>query len=183
MRKKLCTYSVHFMAAAMLGIGLGSLPAQAETSARDVEVAARAVAFLASKPSGAQPTAIVYDPDNAESAADAQALQAILSGGVNAGKVTLSAPKMVAVGDLAGLSGMQVAFIAQGTNAHHAAIAQAAAAEKILTMSADLDCVRANHCVVGVQGQPSVEIYISKQASQASGQAFSSAFLMMAKEI
>lgn len=183
MRKAKCTQYVQILTAALLGWGFSLQPAAAETTARDVEVAARAVAFLASKPTGEQPTAIVYDPANAESQADADALKAILSGGVNAGKVTLGAPKLVAVGDLGGLAGMQVAFVAKGTGSHHAAIAAAAAAQKTLTMSADLECVRSGSCVVGIQGQPNVEIYISKQASQASGQEFSSAFLMMAKEI
>ncbi len=161
----------------------GVVPAAAQTTAKDVEVAARAVAFLASKPSGVQATAIVYAPDNAESKADADAIAKILAGGVTATKVTLGTPKMVAVTDLGSLAGIPVVFIARGLSSRHAAIASAAATQKALTVTSDLDCVRSGNCVVGIQAQPSVQILISKQASQATGQSFSSAFLMMAKEM
>lgn len=171
-----------FAGLALAATGLGA-QAAAQTTSRDVEVAARAVAFLASKPTGEQTTAVIYAPGNAESKADADAIVAILAGGVSANKVSLGAAKLVPVGDLSGLAGVQVAFVTRGLGAQHDGIAKAAASQHLLTVSSDLGCVRAGHCVVGVQGQPSVQILISKQASQATGQSFASAFLMMAKEL
>ena len=162
---------------------LAALPLSGQTTAKDIEVAARAVAFLASKPSGSQTTAVVYAPGSADSKADADAIAAILAGGVTANKVTLEAPKVVTASELSSLSGVTVVFVARGMSAHYAAVSQAAAAKKFLTVTSDLDCARGGHCVVGVQAQPSVQILISKQASQAAGQSFSSAFLMMAKEL
>ena len=100
---------------------LAALPLSGQTTAKDIEVAARAVAFLASKPSGSQTTAVVYAPGSADSKADADAIAAILAGGVTANKVTLEAPKVVTASELSSLSGVTVVFVARGMSAHYAA--------------------------------------------------------------
>jgi len=159
----------------------GTLPSAADTSAKDIQIAARAVAFMTNAPSGDVMTAIVYDPANAASQSEADAIMAAMAKGVKAGKAKLL-PKLVPIDSLGNISGSKVAFITGGMGSHHAAIFAAASTQAILVISTDMDCVNAGNCVVGVASKPKVEIIISSSARTAADISFKSAFLMMVKE-
>ncbi len=159
-----------------------STAAMAEPTKKDVLVSSRALNFINPKPSGTVTAAIVFDPADAASKADADALAGIIGSSLKAGKVTLSA-KLVEVGNIGDIAGSAIAFIAEGTGAHHAAIAAAAANSGVLTASMDLDCVRSGNCALGVSTVPKVEIFVNKGAAGAVGVDFLPAFLMMVKEV
>jgi len=174
----------HF-SAGVVGSLLASLTlsasAIADTTKKDIQISARAVAFMADGPTGDVPTAIVYDPANAASKAEADSIQAIMAGGIKAGKASLK-PKLVGTDALGGLSGTKVAFVTGGIGNQHQAIFSEASAQKILTVSTDMGCVDSGKCIVGIASKPKVEIIISKAARDATGIGFKSAFLMMVKE-
>jgi len=159
----------------------GPLAAAADTSAKDIQIAARAVAFMTNAPTGDVVTAIIYDPANNASKTEADAIMAAMAKGVKAGKAKLF-PKLVSVVSLENLNGSKVAFITSGMGKHHAAIFTAASAQAILIISTDMSCVNTGNCVVGVASKPKVAIIISRSARDAAGIGFKSAFLMMVKE-
>lgn len=157
--------------------------AQAEVSERDVQVAARAIALLSTKPTGEQSTSIVYDKSNAASAAEAEALSAILSASNGTGKIKFGTPKLVDISALSDMGGTSIAFLTSGLSGKYNDIAAAAAASSVLTVSSDLDCARQGLCVLGIQSEPKVEMLISKQAASQTGKEFLSTLLMLAKEV
>src|SRR5262249_25135340 len=119
-----------------------------------------------------------------DSKADADAIKAAIDGGIEApggGKLTAT---QVGIGETAKLSGAKIAFIARGVPVSaFDAINNAAAANGVLTMTTDLDCVRANKCILGIVSKPSIEIYYSKAASDAAKIGFSQAFAMLVKQV
>lgn len=178
--KSMTLTALFFAAFGAIEAGLSS--AAAEVTKKDILVASRALNFIQNKPSGAVIAAIVFDPANPASKASADAIGAIIGGGLKAGKVTLTA-KVVPVGDLGGLSGTKIAFVAEGMGAHFSAISGAASSSGIVVASTDVACVRGGLCALGVETSPKVQIYASKSAATAAGVEFLPAFLMMVKEV
>lgn len=148
--------------------------AEASTSARDLQVVARAVGFINGLPRGIVDVAVVDGPG-------ADAVMAMMGAGVAAGGVTLS-PRRVSLNQLAA-SGARVIIVPEGQGASHAAIAAAAQRLHAVTLSTDMACVRAGHCVVGVAAQPRVEIVVSRSASRDANISFAQAFRVMIREI
>lgn len=151
-----------------------SVDALAQSSARDAQLMARAVGFANGLPRGAIDVAVVDGPG-------AEAVLAVMGQRVTAGGVTLT-PRRVSLSAL-GASGARVVIVPEGQAASHARIAEMARAMGALTISTDLDCVRANHCVVGVASSPRVEIIVSRSAARASGVSFAQAFRVMIREV
>ncbi len=158
------------------------VPAAAATGAKDIEVAKKAISFLSNPPSGTVTAAVIFDPANGASKAEAEAIAKLISEAPKAGQATL-APVLVPVTELDKLSSSKIAFVTGGLGAHHQAIARAAAANKVVTISTDLACAQAGHCVLGIATSPSVQILVSKAAADKTGASFSSAFLMLVREI
>lgn len=161
---------------------MGASAATAATSEKDMQIAMRAVTFWEDTPSGQAVAAIVYDPANESSKSEAEVIKGFLEANPSAGSASL-VPKLVAVGDLSGLSGASVAFVTEGLGGQHEAIFSKAAGAGVLTISSDRACVEAGKCVVSVTSKPRVEIVVNKSAADASSVAFQSAFLMLVKEI
>jgi len=149
-------------------------PAHAATSARDLQVIARAVGFINGLPRGVVDVAIVDGPG-------ADALLAAMGRGVSAGGITLN-PRRVSLARLAD-SGARVIIVPEGQSASHAAIAAAARRLNAVTLSTDMSCVRSGRCVVGVAASPRVEIIVSRASALASRVSFSQAFRVMIREI
>ncbi len=162
---------------------LFSSAAYAEITSRDIQVAARAIAFLSTKPKGVRATAIIYDQANAASKAEADSLSKLLSASAGTGKVKFSAPKLVDISSLADMSGVEIAFLTSGLTGQHSSIAEAASTANVLTVSVELDCARQGLCVLGIQSQPKVEMLISKKAASQAGKQFLPTLLMLAKEV
>lgn len=169
-------------AGALAALMLGATSAHAAATERDILVVSRALGFIKPKPEGNVTTAIVFDPANPASKADADALMGVLGGGLKAGKVQLQG-KLVPVTDAGGIMGAGMAIVANGTAPHFAAIKAAAAGSSVLVTSFDLECVKAASCALGVATEPKVEIFANKAAAGAAGVEFLPAFLMMVKEL
>jgi hypothetical protein len=146
----------------------------------NLPVASRVISFLQPAPTGTIPGAIIYQPGNAASEAEAASIER--AGPLVAGKGSLRL-KRVPVGSLGQLAGVRVAFVTSGLREEESQIAAAAARQSILTITSDLNCVQAAHCVVAISSAPRVQITVSRAASKAANIQFGSAFLMLVKEI
>jgi hypothetical protein len=153
----------------------------AAVTAKDVEVAARVFNFTSPPYSGTVKLGIVYDPANASSAADEQALLGILGSGLTVGSVTL-VPVPVPAAKLASTP-VDVLFLTAGLGSEAAEVGTQAASAKILCITTDAAATQAGYCAVSVQSDPKVVIAVNKAAAAASGVSFTSAFLMMVTEI
>jgi hypothetical protein len=181
MKNKVMAFAAKAVGLAVVMSGTQPSAAWADTTALDVKVGAKAAAFVEPALSGDIDTAIVFDPSNPASKADADAIAAALGGGL-AIKGGALKPKLVPVGDVGGLSGVKVMFVAHGVGAGMTAVADASKANSILTISNDMSCVQSDQCVVGVESKPKVSIVVSKSATAAANLQFGAAFLMMVKE-
>lgn len=152
------------------------------TEALDVSVGLKTLPLLKNRITGPINMAIVFDPLNPESRADADGIKAFADDeGKGLGGERLIGMK-VAVNDLAKLKGAKVVFVAKGVAADGLeTVALVAAANGILSISTDLACVKAGKCVLGIVTRPTVEIYFSRSAASASHLGFSSSFIMLAK--
>ncbi|TNE66182.1 MAG: hypothetical protein EP335_04315 [Alphaproteobacteria bacterium] len=174
--------SLAFYLAGLAGLVTGiQASAYAETTVLDVQVGAKAAAFVQPALEGDILTAIVFDPANPASKADADNIFAALGNGLKIKSGTLK-PKLVPVGELDKLSDVRVVFLAHGVGGGMSAVAGAAASRGILTISNDMNCVNTDQCSVGVESKPKVSIVVSKSATAAAGLQFGAAFLMMVKE-
>ena len=146
----------------------------------NLPVATRVISFLQPAPNGSIPAAIVYEPGNAASEAEAASIER--SGPLVAGKGTLRL-KRVAANALGQLAGVRVAFVTSGLRDQEAQIAAVTQRQSILTITSDLACVQAAHCVVAISNAAHVQITVSRAAAKAANIQFGSAFLMLVKEI
>ncbi len=164
-----------------LVICLLSLPALA-TEQSDIDASLKALPLLINKISGDATMAIVYDPADATSKNDAQAIQSIVQAGVQipgGGKLSTI---LVGINELGKLSRAKIAFLTPGITSHYDDINTATSAASILTFSTDIDCVKAAKCIIGVVTKPSVIIYYSKPAAEAAKIEFSQNFSMLVKQ-
>jgi hypothetical protein len=148
----------------------------------NMAVAARVVSFLQPPPSGAIGAVILFDPGDAESEAEAAAIERIIGNGMAIGKASLHVKRLPA-SQLGALAGVKVAFVTTGLRDRQADIAAAAQKNGVLTVTADLGCVQAGRCAVAVSNSPQVQITVSRAACKAARIQFGSAFLMLVKEI
>ncbi len=154
----------------------------ADVSAKDIQIATRTIAFMEEAPKGKVTVAIIYNPADAGSVAEAESIKTLIGKYPKAGDATLQ-PELLPVDNLAALADGQVAFVTQGLAGGDASVFQATSAKKILTIAIGDTCVREGHCVVGVLSSPKVQILVNKSASSQSLINFKSAFLMMVKEV
>jgi hypothetical protein len=146
----------------------------------DLKVGLKTLPLLVNKLSGSALMAVVYDPAIAASKAEADTVVAFVGAGIEAaGGITVTA-KAVPVGDLAKQGEAKLVFVTSGLSKSWDALQGSASG--MLSMSTDLDCVKANRCVLGIVSQPSVSIYYSKAAADTQKIAFSDAFAMLSKK-
>lgn len=153
------------------------------TDRRDLLVGVKTLPMLDNAPRGALTIAIIFDPANSDSRADAEGIKAIIDAGLETADGAHIAGHLLPINDIQKLSDARLAFVTQGLTRYFDAIAQAATAAGSLTMSADLACVRANKCVLGIVSRPVVEIYYSRAASEATKVDFDPAFTMLVKKV
>ncbi|GAA0296985.1 hypothetical protein GCM10009087_03480 [Sphingomonas oligophenolica] len=168
----------HATALAMCLMAGEATSAQMASSA--VLVAGRVASFLQPALSGTVTAAIVYRPGDGASEREARGIERALGSGLVVGSLTLR-PRRVASTALGELAGARVAFVTVGTD--YREVAAAAASRSILTISGDPACTRAAQCVVTISAANRVQITVSRAATRAAKLKFSSAFLMLIKEI
>ena len=147
----------------------------------NVPVASRVVGFAQTAPSGVVTAAIIYEPGNAASEADAASIEQKVGGGMTAGRATIKV-RRVPVSALGGLAGARIAFVTTGVRDQQD-VAAAASHGSILTITSDLACVQAARCVVAITGGSQPQITVSRAAAKAANVRFGSAFLMLVKEL
>lgn len=173
---------VNWVSLIALAIFFFPLSAQA-TDRTDVLVGLKTLPMLDQAISPPVVVGIVYDPNSATSKADAEAISSVFDGTVKTPDGQRVTGLLIPISELGKLSQVKMTFIAQGVDDHLDAIAQAASAQNVLTMSTDLKCVRTNKCVLGIVSEPAVEIYFSRAASETSKIGFDSAFTMLIKKV
>ncbi len=170
------------LAVGMLLLILAILPNSGNaTTLNELKVGIRVVDFMASPPRGKTPLALIYDPQVRGSSEDAQSLLNWLNGNMGVSKAEL-VPMLVDIRQLDENPNFRVGFIAAGMETHYGRIFDYARRNRTLTISADLACVRAGKCTVGVAGAPRVEVIISQMAALSCGIEFTEAFRMMVTE-
>lgn len=168
------------MAGLALAAAVGAPCAAYADAAKDLQVAGRALTFLENGPAGRATIGVVFDPSKPESVAQKNEIMAALSGGFNAGGLTLGGAP-IPISALGGAGGVHALFVTSGVN--YASVGAAAKAKKLVTVSSDPACVRSGACVMGVTTAPKVEITVNRAAAAAVGASFKAAFRMMIKEI
>lgn len=170
--------------ACILAFNLLSAHAALATDQQDLFVALKTLPLLTNKVTSPAVVAVIYDPANSVSKADAETIKSIFDEGLEApGGVKLNA-RLTGVSELSTLAGAKIAFLAHGLPVtDYNAIGAAASAAGVLTICTDIDCVKSNKCVLGVVSRPHVEVYYSPVAAEAANVSFASAFTMLAKQV
>ncbi len=170
---------------ATLAMGLWLLlapsAALAQTSAQDVQVAARALSFLQTPLTGEVTVGIVYIRNNPQSADEAQTLQRLLGSGLIVGNITLQS--VLVPLDEAAKANVRLFLLVPGVGAQAQSLADISRTRHLPCVTTDLAQVRAGRCAAGVRSKPTIEILVNRAAAAASGMAFSTVFRMMVTEI
>lgn len=166
---------------ALCAVLTAAAPAQAEVDAKDVQVIARSLGFMNGLPGDSVAVAVLHDPAQPATGADADRFVALLGQGAKAGSAVL-VPKKVAIGELAGLAG-PVILLPNGMAAHFQRIRDAQRGRGIVSVTTDRACAENGACVMAVRASPKVEIVISRTAGTEAGVSFKQAFKMLITEI
>jgi hypothetical protein len=156
----------------------------ASFAAKDLQVLARAIAFMQSSPGQPPPgpdatIAIAFVAGNAASRQDADAIAALIGAGLQAGGAVLR-PQVIDINTL-GSAAFRVVIAAAGANGPQLnALARSAHA---LCVTTDIEAVRAGWCAMAITSEPRVEITVNHAVSAAAGIEFAPAFRMMIREM
>jgi hypothetical protein len=154
--------------------------AHAEFALNDLQIAGRALGFLDKPLQGEVVAAIVYSPDNPQSAREALAMKDLLGDGLRIGNVTLK-PLLIPVGDLA-RAPAALLLLTDGVD-DVGRVAAAARLRRIPCITTDLAKVRSGACAIGIRTQPKIEILVNRSAAADTHLSFSTVFRMMITEI
>jgi hypothetical protein len=170
------------LAVGILLLMLTVLPSSGRaTTLNELKVGIRVIEFMSNPPRGKVSLALIYDPQVKASVDDAQSLLHWLTDSGGTGKSEL-VPILADVRQLDEGTTFRIGFVAAGMETHYAQIFEYARRNQTLIISADLSCVRAGKCTVGVAGAPRVEVIISQRAALSCGIEFTEAFRMMVTE-
>jgi len=156
--------------------------AAGDVTAKDVQVIGRTLGFMEDKSMGTMDLGIVYAPGNAESVRQAEAMQGLFGGGVAAGKLVLRA-RLVAIADLGTVTHVGALFIVPAAAQDAASVMAAADRLHIPTISTDVGCAEAGTCVLAFHSEPTVEVFLSRNAAAGAGVRFTAAFRMLVKQM
>lgn len=160
---------------------LAAGPATALVMPQDVQIAARALGFLAKPPSGEVQVAVVYAEDSPQSLEDAHHLMQILAPGLTVGNITLE-PTLVPVNRLARAQAGLI-FLAPGIGSEGSLVAAASRSLHVPCVTTDLSQVRSGNCAIGIRSAPQIQILVNHAAAAASGTTFSTIFRVMITEL
>jgi hypothetical protein len=152
-----------------------------EITAKDIQVVGRTLGFVEDAEPGSLELGIVYAPDEPETMRQAKAIQALIGGGMLAGKLMLH-PKLVAADELVKLEHIGALFIVPGAPSIVPAAVAAAQRLHVPTLSTDMSYAEAGQCVLGIHSAPTVEIVLSRDAAAGAGVRFTPAFRMLVKQ-
>ena len=151
----------------------------AQTTARDLQVVARALGFLETPLRGNIEVAVVHPPG---SPAEAQAvIDALGPDGLRAGNVILRA-KPVPSDQLAAMAANPAILLIAAVLPQAGPIANATAGRGVVTIATEERAASTGQVVMTVRSEPRVEIIVNRAAAQAAGVRFAAAFRMMIQE-
>lgn len=177
-----CSSGQSFFAIFLFFVLLCSSPVEAKENT-DVLVGIKTLSMLSRELPESVTMGIVYDPDNPESKASAGAIKKILDDGVKTSEGTVVSGRLIPLAEIGQLKDVNLAFVTKGARTQFDAIAQISVSNNILTMTTDIDCVRENKCILGIETQNAVQIYLSRAASEMAKIDFDSAFIMLVKKV
>lgn len=150
----------------------------------DLRASLKTLLLLTVKPKESSILAVLYNPHDHKSRSEAEEIvNSINNGDVLPEGLKLNAQSMSAT-TFAWIPNVKVAFLTQGVTAEfYDDIARTSAEFGVLTISADLACVKAHKCVLGIETKPSVEIYYSPAAAEAAHITFTHALVMLAEQV
>ena len=90
---------------------------------------------------------------------------------------------LIAARNLSALENKDVAFVTGSLGAWHAAIAEASARRRIVTVTNDLACVISGNCVMGVRSEPRVQVVINRKLAERSSIEFAPGFRLLVTEL
>lgn len=168
--------------AALALLLLAGLPAQADVTRTDVQVAARALSFVADPLSGTVRVGIVYSDGSARSLREARSLRSILGSGFRMGNLELI-PVLIESA-AAATADVDLFFLTEYlTEAQTPQLLGDSTGRRILCITTDLEQVRNGACIMGVRSQPKVEVFVNRAAAAASDITFSTVFRVMITEL
>lgn len=148
---------------------------------QDLQIAARALGFLAKPPSGEVRVAVVYAADSPQSVQEAGHLMQMLGNGLTVGNITLK-PTLVSVDALARTRAGLI-FLSPGVGSEGRLVAAASRSAQIPCVTTDLSQVRSGNCAIGIRSAPEIEILVNHAAAAATGTTFSTIFRVMITEL
>jgi hypothetical protein len=156
------------------------MPVQAAVGLGDLEIAVRALGFINNPPTGELSVGIVYSPEVASSAQEAESLQKILGDGLQVGSLFLK-PVMVNINEADNAS-VGIFFLTEGLGGDARKLLSASNKKQILCVTTDIPQVINGACGLGIKSHPKVEIIVNRAAAANSGTTFATAFSMMITE-
>jgi ABC-type uncharacterized transport system substrate-binding protein len=148
---------------------------------QDLQIAARALGFLAKPPSGEVRVAVVYSSDSPQSVQEATHLMEMLGTGLTVGSITLK-PTLIPVDALPRVR-VGLIFLSPGVGSKGSLVATAARSAQVPCVTTDLTQVRSGNCAIGIRSEPQIEILVNRAAAAASGTTFSTIFRVMITEL
>jgi ABC-type uncharacterized transport system substrate-binding protein len=164
-----------------IATGISGMPAAAEVAQTDLLIAGRAIGFIRSLKSGDVHVGIVYDPGIAQSVQQAADLNGLMGGSLSVGNLVLK-PVMLPVAQL-GNAGIDLFFLTEGMGIDGEKVKAASRARKIPCITFDMTQVRNGACAMGVRSQPKIEVFVNREAAEASGTDLATVFRVMITEI
>lgn len=153
----------------------------ADLTVTDLQIAARALSFTETPPSGTLRVGILYSSSAGSAIGQAESAREMLAGGLRVGNVRLE-PVMVDISDAA-RADVDLLFLPEHMAEHGATVRRIARAKQLLCVTTDIERVRDGSCPLGVRSSPKVEILVNRASAMDSGTAFATAFRVMITEL
>jgi ABC-type uncharacterized transport system substrate-binding protein len=171
----------HLASAFGLLLAMAMFPAHAEMTVTDLQIAARALSFMEHPLTGTVRLGIIYVPGDETSIREADQVVSLLGDGLHVGNLTMT-PVRVPV-DKAGTAPVDLFFLPVGIGNEAQKVSAAAKKRKLTCFTLDIKQVENGACVLGIESQPKVRIYVNQAAADASNSSFVTVFLMMVTEV
>lgn len=155
--------------------------ATAQIAPKDGHVIGRILSFIEPGNTGDVDLGIVFAPGVAASEREAQALAALIGGGLPAGRVVLHA-RLIPLDHIARAANVAGLFLTRSLPPDDQAVAMAARHLRVPTISHCFECVRTARCTVGFTTEPTIRIAISDRSAEADGVIFTTAFRLLVKQ-
>jgi hypothetical protein len=177
------TFCALFFAVCLLGVSL--LPSLAwATDKLDLTVSLKTLEMLDEPIRQTAIFAIIYIPDDENSKNEANLVKSLIDADTLKIENLKVVSQLVSVNDLNKLVGTRIAFLAHGLTGKNLDDVRAAAiANKIVTLTTNIDYVKAQKCILGVMTKPDVSVFYSKAAAEAAKIGFTESFLMLVDQV